>query len=494
MSGPSKMSEFGFARKARAINLTLQVLLFTSLMLGLNYLASRHFSRIDLSQSGAHTLSAESKAYIRTLDKPVRIIVTIPEDSDIPELQQIHNDLRKLLRQYEAEGAASANSVIEVEFIDVYRQRKRAQEIARRYNLTGNNLILVACEDRSREIRQAELYESDGESITGFRGERVFTSAIIEVASRKPDKLYFLVGHGEMRLDDVDPALGLSQLNSFLRERNFDLTELDLTLVDAVPEDADAVVVASPQGSLMPEEVEKLRRYLTEQSGRMIVLLNPGRQHGMDDLFYDWGVLAEDMAVVDASEDFRASGGDLIIRRFAPHPVTQMLIDYKITALFGLPRPVRTDPAAVNIEGLQVEQIIGSSAQSWAERDFRSQQPASFNPERDLPGPVSIATVSTRSAGSEFGINIQGGRLIVFGNADFIANNRLQAFGNQSLIVNCVYWALNRNSLLNIPARPLQKYQLIMSEREIKLMLIYFAALPAAAALAGAVIHLIRRR
>lgn len=490
----TKMGEFGFARQARSANLAVQIVLFISLLLGLNYLASKHFSRIDLSRSGTYSLSAESKAYIRTLDKPVHIIVTTPDGSDIPELQQIHNDLRKLLRQYEAEGAANANSAIKVEFIDIYRQRKRAEEIARRYNLTGENLILIACGERTREIRQAQLYESDGENITGFRGERVFTSAIIELAAEKSDKVYFLVGHGEMRLNDVDPVLGLSQLENFLQERNMEVAELDLSLASSVPEDADLVFLASPQGQVMPEEVEKLRRYLSERNGRMIVLLNPGRRHGMDELFYDWGILAEDMAVFDSSDDFRARGGDLIIRRFAPHPITQMLIDYKITALFGLPRPVRADPAAINVDGLKVEQIIGSSSQSWAERDFRSQSPATFNLERDIPGPVSIATVSTRSSGSDFGINIQGGRLVVFGNADFIANNRLQTYGNQSLLINSVYWALNRNSLLNIPTRPLQKYQLIMSEKEIKLLLFYFSALPAIAALAGTIIHLIRRR
>ncbi|MGC6455412.1 MAG: GldG family protein [Coraliomargaritaceae bacterium] len=489
-----KMGEFGFARRARAANLVIQVVLFLSLLFGLNYLASRHFTRIDLSRTGTYTLSAESKAYIRTLEKPVNILVTIPDESGIPELQQIHNDLRKLLRQYEAEGDANAKSAINVEFIDIYKQRKRAEEIARRYNITGENVILVSCGERTREIRQAQLYESDGENITGFCGERVFTSAIIELVAEKAEKLYFIVGHGEMRLNDVDPILGLSQLENFLQERNMEVAELDLSLAPTVPEDADLLFLASPQGQLMPEEVEKLRRYLSERNGRLIVFLNPGRRHGMDDLFYDWGVLAEDLAVFDTSDDFRASGGDLIIRRFAPHPITQMLLDYKITGLFGLPRPVRADPAALNVDGLKVEQIIGTSSQSWAERDFRSQTQATFDLQRDIPGPISIATVSTRSSGSDFGINIQGGRLIVFGNADFIANNRLQIYGNQSLLINSVYWALNRNSLLNIPTRPLQKYQLIMSEREIRILLLYFAALPVLAALAGIIIHLIRSR
>ena len=63
----------------------------------------------------------------------------------------------------------------------------------------------------------------------------------------------------------------------------------------------------------------------------------------MEELFYDWGVLADDMMVEDIGPDF-AQGGDLIIRRFAEHPITELLVDYQITALFGLPRPMRTDP------------------------------------------------------------------------------------------------------------------------------------------------------
>ena len=150
----SKMEEFGFARKARAVNLVIQIVLFTSLLIGLNYLASNNFSRFDLSRTGTYTLSAETKAYIRSLEKPVHIMATVMGDSDIPELQKIYGDLRKLLRQYEAESAASAGSNIRIEFIDIYRQRKRAEEIARQYSTSGENLILVACEGRTREIRQ----------------------------------------------------------------------------------------------------------------------------------------------------------------------------------------------------------------------------------------------------------------------------------------------------------------------------------------------------
>jgi ABC-type uncharacterized transport system involved in gliding motility auxiliary subunit len=233
---------------------------------------------------------------------------------------------------------------------------------------------------------------------------------------------------------------------------------------------------------------------MSERNGRMIVLIDPGRRHGMDELFYDWGVLADDMAVEDNGPDFRAQGGDLIIRRFAEHPITELLVEYQITALFGKPRPVRTDPGSLNDPRLKVTQIIGTSDYSWGERDYRTQSPPQLDEGRDLSGPVAIATVSTRTAGSELGINIPGGRFVAFGNSDFITNNRLRSFGNRTLFYNSMNWALSKNNLLNIATRPLENYQIVMSQKGLKRLLLYYATIPGATALFGLIIFLIRRR
>ncbi|MGZ0657240.1 GldG family protein [Coraliomargarita sp. W4R53] len=490
----NRFNEYRVARRFRIANRAVQIVLGLCLIASLNYLAAKYFGRIDLTQSGTYTLAPESKAYIRELEEPVSIIVTIPNDPEVAELQQIHQHLQKLFREYQAAGMHEGKAYINIEFVDIYRQRKRAQELSNKYNLTQENIILVAMGERTREIRQADLYEVEDNKIAGFRGEKAITSAIIDVSSKKEDKIYFLVGHGEMRLDDVDPLRGLSQLEAFLRERNYTLATLDLAVDESVPPDADLIVVPSPQASLQPEEVEKLRRYMNERNGRMIVLIDPGRRHGMEELFYDWGVLADDMVVVDDGPDFRAQGGDLIIRRFAEHPITELLVDYQITALFGQPRPMRTDPGSLKDPRLKVTQIIGTSDQSWGERDYRTQNPVKFDEGRDLKGPITIATVSTRTAGTELGITIPGGRFVAFGNSDFITNNRLRAFGNRTLFFNSMNWALSKNSLLNIATRPLESYQVVMSERDLNRILIYFAIIPGATALLGLLIYLIRRR
>tara|TARA_B100000989_G_scaffold225987_1_gene173194 strand:+ start:6449 stop:7930 length:1482 start_codon:yes stop_codon:yes gene_type:complete len=489
----NRFNEYRVARRFHVANRIVQIILGLCLVASLNYLAAKYFTRIDLTQSGTYSLSPESKAHIRALEEPVSIIVTIPNDPEVAELKQIHQHLRKLLREYEAEGMKEGKAYINIEFLDIYQQRKRAQDLRNKYKLTQENIILIAMGERTREIRQAELYEVADNQITGFRGEKVITSAIIDVSAKDEDKIYFLVGHGEMRLEDVDPLRGLSQLEAFLRERNYILATLDLAVEENVPLDADLIVVPSPQAGLLSEEVEKLRRYMSERNGRMMVLIDPGRRHGMEELFYDWGILADDMVVEDIGPDFRAQGGDLIIRRFAAHPITKLLVDYQVTALFGRPRPMRTDPGSLKDPRLKVTQIIGTSDQSWAESDYRTEDPIKFDEERDLKGPIPIASVSTRTAGTGLGINIPGGRFVAFGNSDFITNNRLRAFGNRTLFFNSMNWALAKNSMLNIATRPLESYQVVMSKRDLNRTLIYYAILPSATALLGLLIYLIRR-
>jgi hypothetical protein len=83
--------------------------------------------------------------------------------------------------------------------------------------------------------------------------------------------------------------------------------------------------------------------------------------------------------------------------------------------------------------------------------------------------------------------------MVVFGNSDFIANNRLRAFGNHTLLINSINWSLDRTNLLNIPTRQLESYQIVMSESDLQRMLTYFAGIPIITAFFGLLVVLIRR-
>ena len=331
---------------------------------------------------------------------------------------------------------------------------------------------------------------------SAYKGEKAFTSALMEVSGNRRQKVYFLTGHGEMRLDDVDPRRGLSELAQQLKDRNIELQTLDLAVLTDVPEDADLVVIASPQGPVMKHEVEKLRIYLGDNAGRLVILIDPWRNHGLEDIFYEWGILTDDMLIVDAGPDFQETNGDLLIRRFAEHPITDILLQNHIPIIVGITRPVRLDLGSPPDGRLSTVPLMASSADSWAERSYRQVEnigDLKYDFDTDLKGPVSIAAVSERKVSSKLGIDFSGGRLVAFGNSDLIANQRIGAIGNFMLFLNTVNWCLGRDRMLAIPPRPIEKFQLTVSGQELNRLGLLLLTIPGLLAVMGIAVGWIRR-
>src|SRR5580704_4272813 len=92
---------FRATRWVRTANLLLQAVLFLTLVGGINYLAGSHALRYDLTRYRRFSLSPETLAYLKDLQSPVRIIVTVAEADADPEV-------RGLLREYAY--ATEANS------------------------------------------------------------------------------------------------------------------------------------------------------------------------------------------------------------------------------------------------------------------------------------------------------------------------------------------------------------------------------------------------
>ena len=101
---------------------------------------------------------------------------------------------------------------------------------AEQLGITQVGDILVICGEKHRVLHFADLYEIKNKRRTAFKGEQAFTAAILDVSSAGQKKIYFLSGHGEQEPDEVDPVHGLSALGDELRNRNFDVRLLDLTV------------------------------------------------------------------------------------------------------------------------------------------------------------------------------------------------------------------------------------------------------------------------
>ncbi|MBS0663199.1 MAG: GldG family protein [Verrucomicrobia bacterium] len=491
---------FRTARWIRTLNLVLQAILFLTLFGGLNYLARNHSWRFDLTHQHRYSLSAETRAYISSLTQPSRVVVTLTPDSENLANVQAYRDISGLLREYTYASEGNPTGRITVEYLDVYKNRRKAEE----YGIDSPDVVVVISGANRKALNVDDFYRVKDRQREAFIGEQTLTSALLEVTAQVRKKIYFLTGHGELNPEDVDPVRGLSSLKDQLRVRNFDVDRLDLAATRKVPADAALLIAVAPQVAYTAEEQELLRQYLGAGAGRLIALLAPGSPHGLASLLLDWGVLVDDDLVYDPGPGTMTEEGDLILRLFQPHPITQSLIDYVMPLRIGQARSVRPDPGR-KLAGLTVTTLAVTSATAWGEVSYRLQRAPEYNPGYDIrndrpglepPNHLGIVIASERvnvRAGLDF--SVRGGRLVVFGTGDLIANNRIALPGNLDIFLNAVNWAVENQTQFNIPIRPIERFQLSLSASELsRLRSALLLALPGAALALGLIVYWTRRR
>lgn len=486
-----KPPSFRKVRWVRTLNLLAQAVLFLTFFGGVNYLATHYAWRFDLTKNRSHSLSPETLSYLKNLSQPVRIIVTLTPDDDNQQVAQAYRDVSGLLREYGYATAGNERGRITTDFIDVYQRRRDAEALG----IGQPNIILVLSGDKRRVVGLDELYQIENLEKTAFKGEQAITAAILDVSSPAKKKIYFLTGHGEMSIDDVSPDRGLSTLQGELELRNFAVESIDLAQQPEIPADAAVLVIAGPQGRYDPLEEELIRQYLSTRAGRVLALLPPLHPHGLDNLLFDWGILADDVLIYDRSRAGQSETGDLILPALAEHPVSQSLLSGKIPLRFGPSRSVRPDPGRALDSNLVVTPLIATTEQAWGERNYRERAVPVYNEGIDLPGRLTVVTASERvTARNNLPFSVPGGRFVAFGSADWIANGRLGTIGNLSLFMSAVNWTTDRDIDLNVPARPVSRFQLSLTQQQLqRLRYSLIFALPGIAALLGLVVYWTRR-
>lgn len=502
MSSP--FDSFRVVRWFRTLNLVLQAVLVLTLVGGLNYLARNHPEwRHDLTKDRRFSLSPETLSYVKNLERPVRIVVTFKNEFENPEV-------RGLLREYRLATESNRNGPIKVDYIDVYQNRREAEPLG----LDQPDVILLLAGDKPRVLPIDDLYnlarDKDGKiQRTTFRGEQMLTAALLDITSAERTKIYFLAGHGELRPEDIDANRGLSRIRDELRIRNFEVESLDLTVAREIPEKTSLLVAVAPKSFFKPKEQEMIRQYLSNSAGRLILFLEPGLSTsalGLDNLLLDWGVLVDDDVVIDTGQDNMTDDGDLIIRAFQPHPITQTVLTLgpSGTLRFGLTRTVRPDPGRSLGGGLSTITLAATSLTAWGERSYHDLslvprydpgvdiRPIPGMDPKDRLGVVTAAERVAVRAGLDF--SVRGGRLVVFGSGDVISNARMTNIGNFSIFLNAVNWTVQRDTQLNIPAKPIERFQLSLSSGDLaKLRYALLFALPGLTALLGLVVYWTRR-
>ncbi len=495
-------SSFRAVRWVRTLNLVLQALLFLTFFAGLNYVARNHPSRLDLTRGKKFSLSAETLSYLRALERPVRIVMTTGGEAEDAEV-------KGLIDEYVHATEDRAAGRITRETVDIYQNRRRAEEL--RLDLAG--VLVLISGDRRRVEPIDNLYTLKNKQRDTFRGEQALTSAILDVTMLRREKIYFITGHSELRIDNTDAQLGLSTLRNELQARNFDVESFDFPANRRLPDDASLLVVVSPQSAFSRQEQEMLRQYLANGvgangAGRMIFFLSVGKstaELGLEELLLDWGVLVHNDVILDPAPGNMTENLELLIRALDPkHPITKSLVASGSQALkFGLTRTVVPDPGRALGGGLSVTTIAATSTSAWGRRGpLRAGEtlaPVRGVDTLPLPGMeppdrLGVIVASERTAARDnLPFSVPGGRLVVIGTGDAVTNGRLD---NASLLLtlNAVNWCVNRDHQLSIPPRPIERFQLAMSAADFTtLRYSLLAGLPGLALLLGGIVYWTRR-
>lgn len=497
-------------RLVRGGTLGAGILLALALLGIVNYLGHKYHARFDWTSAQLYTLSEKSRNLLsQRVDRPVEISVLHLPRSTVDT--QLYEPLRELLTRYEA-----ASPRVSVRFIDPVRDRLEAQRLAESADLPQESVVVVTSGEDHRVIPFAEMAELDytgvqfgqAPTLRTFQGEQAVSGAILELLESDRPVVLFTTGHGERSLDEPGSE-GLTALAESLERDNVEVRQWASLGADAVPEDADVVVVAGPQSNFVEPELDVLRDFVF-QGGRMLVLLDPVFREsgvpvdtGLETFLDELGVEVGTDVVLDPDNPIPFFGPEsLFVTSYGDTAVTRSLREADLPVIVSLARSVGSAGSADET----VTEMLLTSTGGWAERDLDALFTGGVEQDdEDLAGPVPLGVVVEREMQGE---DVDGtdeadgngsttrARLVVIGDSDAAANRLIRGnVGNGVLLINAFNWLVERESLLGIPAKEPEQVRLSLTGDQLRWMyLLVLLILPSAAVALGLGIWLRRRR
>ena len=404
------------------VNTIVASLLFIVILAALNYILARNHHKFDLTEAHVFSLAPQSVSVVKGLDK----------DLDIEAFVEggINPEVRDLLDSYSYQS-----SKVKFQMIDPDRQ----PELAERYKISAYNTIRIAYGDETTTVTQPT--------------EENITNAIIKVTRTTRKTACVIEGHGEPDVDDQQDAKAFSGFKTGLENENYEVKKILLATIETVPADCSVVIVAGPVKPYTDHEMQALDAYL-KKGGRAVFMIPPRSGEQFVPVLAQWGVkLGNDVVVDQVVRLFQgpALGLAPLANTYGAHDITK---DFKQRTIFPMTRSVQSDAAGK--KGLQVTELVKTSASSWAETDLDGlfqRSEASLDAATDHKGPVTVAAVVEAKL-KDMGIGDGEARVAVFGSVEFADNRNIEGtYFNRDLLLNTVGWLVGQSDLVSIRTR-----------------------------------------
>ena len=486
------------ASLSRKISSSTNLLFFALIIVGflvlINFLALRHFGRLDLTQNKLYTLSDASINVASGLDDIVKVTCYFSKNlpSYVMPLKQQVSDILDEYRAY-------AKGNIQIEFIDPTEDPALAQKL-RFMGIPQVQLNIMEKDQASATnvyMGVAVGYEDKQEVIPFVKDannlEYEITSSILKVTRKEKKTVAFLTGHEEHTI------YGDYQTVHKALTREYEVEEVNLSSGQPVPNHINVLVVAGPT-RLTEQDKYAIDQYIMK-GGKVVFLIDivtippegaaqaSYRETNLIDMLENYGVRVTKNLVLDRfNVPITFQTGYTILQ--APYPFYVKVV--KEENGFNPDNPIvnqcssmvfpwvsALEPLKDSHKDLQFTVLTQSSQYSWLQKgiyDLNPLQQFMPQPEDIKPYPLAMLvkgkfksffvdkeipplkqSVEEGKTHEEKPETIKqcekGNQILVVANARFINDNYTEIPGNIEFFLNAVDWFTWGKDLIGIRSR-----------------------------------------
>ena len=446
-------------------NIAYSLLLLTA-AIALYQLIALYPLHFDATRNASNSLSSSSVDTLKQLRGVINITMYAnSKDAELGDIEQLVRDFIGLYQRYKPD--------ITLTFVDPVKDA----DAMRKAEIRTNREMVVEYGGRNEHLTLVN--------------EQSFTSALLRLAHTTDQKLMYLDGHGERKLDGIANH-DLGDFGKKLKQNGFKISSLNLALAQDVPGNGSILIITQPQIDLLPGEVTKLLRYV-DNGGNLLWLLDAEPLHGLERLASRLGILLTPGIVTDPdAQKMNAPSNWTLGASYPPHPVTR---NFNLITAFPFARALGhedssgqadNDGQSVNVHWHR-STLVEAASNGWVSRNPIPKK-LHFDKNRDIPGPFSIAIALQRT------VNEREQRIVVVGSGSFLANAYSGNGGNLDLGINMVNWLTHEENLITTQPRATVDSSITLSKDQLNIISYSFVVFaPLLLAIIGGVLWWRRR-
>ncbi len=450
----ASLKNFFSARSTKyGFNSVVMVILTLALVGLANWVVSRHSWKYDATKNKSFSLSSLTVNAVKNLKQPVKITAFYTYGDD----DAGRNKMKTLFEDYKKHSGK-----LDAKIVDPMRNLP----MVRQYGVERNGTTIV---------------ESGGQKVTvTTTNEEDITNAILKVSSAKQVTIYFLQGHKEPSISDMEGG-GFSAVVEQLKKSNYEVKELgDLAAKNKIPDDCGVLIIGGPSVALLDHEITAILNYLAA-GGRALILDDPRTDASLSKVLGAYHVQTGNDIIVDNDCNFPLAGP--VVPCVVPKQGTAVAREFDNRAVLFFPEVKSLTYSSDKDAKATYTVVAESSGNSWGETD---KERAAFDEGKDKKGPLTVGLLITKPVE---GTNQKDNetRVAIFSDLSFSQNQFVNwSPWNYRLFSNSIAWLTEQENLIHLPPKSTQSDVMMLSSTQMNyILLLIVIGLPLAVLATG---------